>query len=46
MVGAHPAQDKKKGADRGIDGVIVFGEGQGKYQKMLVSVKAATSTPP
>ncbi|MCX5888516.1 MAG: DNA methyltransferase [Deltaproteobacteria bacterium] len=40
MVGAHPAQDKKKGADRGIDGVIVFGEGQGKYQKMLVSVKS------
>ncbi len=40
MVGAHPAQDKKKGADRGIDGIIVFGEGQGKYQKLLVSVKS------
>jgi site-specific DNA-methyltransferase (adenine-specific) len=40
MVGAHPAQDKKKGADRGIDGVIVFGEGQGKYQRMLISVKS------
>jgi site-specific DNA-methyltransferase (adenine-specific) len=40
MVNAHPAQDKKKGADRGIDGVIVFAEGQGKYQKMLISVKS------
>jgi len=40
LVNAHPAQDKKKGADRGIDGVIVFGEGQGQYQKMLVSVKS------
>jgi site-specific DNA-methyltransferase (adenine-specific) len=40
MVGAYPARDQKKGADRGIDGVIVFGEGQGKYQKMLVSVKS------
>ena len=40
LVNAHPAQDKKKGADRGIDGVIVCGEGQGQYQKMLVSVKS------
>jgi len=42
MAGAYPARDKKKGADRGIDGVIVFKEAPGKYQKVLVSVKSGS----
>jgi hypothetical protein len=41
MVDARPAQDKKKGADRSIDGVIYFQEKTGgKYHKIIVQVKS------
>ena len=41
MVGAHPAQDKKKGADKGVDGVIYFkDDASGKYKKIIVQVKS------
>jgi site-specific DNA-methyltransferase (adenine-specific) len=38
MVGAQ-GKEYKKGADRGIDGVITFEDKPGDYQKALVSVK-------
>jgi len=42
MVDARPAQDKKKGADRSIDGVIYFQEKSGgKYHKIIVQVKSS-----
>ena len=41
MVEARPAQDKKKGADRGVDGIIHFSDDQsGKYKKLIVQVKS------
>jgi len=41
MVDARPAQDKRKGADRGIDGVIYFQERQGsKTRKIIIQVKS------
>jgi site-specific DNA-methyltransferase (adenine-specific) len=41
MVEAAPAQDKKKGADRGVDGVIYFQEkNDGDYRKIAVQVKS------
>ncbi|MGA9820271.1 MAG: DNA methyltransferase [Desulfobaccales bacterium] len=41
MVDAHPAQDKKKGADRGVDGVLYFQEkADGPYYKIIVQVKS------
>jgi site-specific DNA-methyltransferase (adenine-specific) len=41
MVEAAPAQDKKKGADRGVDGVIYFQEkDDGPYHKIIVQVKS------
>jgi len=41
MVDARPAQDKKKGADRSIDGVIFFQEKTGgPYHKIIVQVKS------
>ncbi len=40
LVGAHPYQDKKKGADSGIDGLIYFMDSEdGEYKKIIVSVK-------
>ena len=40
-VGARPAQDKKKGADSGVDGVIHFDDdNSGKYKKVLIQVKS------
>lgn len=40
LVGAHPYQDKKKGADSGIDGLIYFLDDEdGEYKKIIVSVK-------
>ncbi len=43
MVDARPAQDKRKGADRGIDGVIYFQERQGgKTRKIIVQVKSGS----
>jgi len=41
MVDAAPAQDKKKGADRGVDGVLYFQEkDDGPYHKVIVQVKS------
>jgi site-specific DNA-methyltransferase (adenine-specific) len=41
LVDAAPAQDKKKGADRGVDGVIYFQEtDDGPYHKIIVQVKS------
>jgi hypothetical protein len=41
MVEAAPAQDKKKGADRGVDGVLYFQEkDDGPYYKIIVQVKS------
>ena len=41
LVGAQPAQDKKKGADKGVDGLIYFIDNtEGKLKKILVQVKS------
>ncbi len=41
LVDAAPAQDKRKGADRGVDGVLYFQEkDDGAYQKIIVQVKS------
>ncbi|MGA7579510.1 MAG: DNA methyltransferase [Desulfobaccales bacterium] len=41
LVDAAPAQDKRKGADRGVDGVLYFQEkADGPYQKIIVQVKS------
>ena len=41
LVNATPAQDKKKGADRGVDGVIYFkDDAGGQYKKIIVQVKS------
>jgi site-specific DNA-methyltransferase (adenine-specific) len=41
LVDAAPAQDKKKGADRGVDGVLYFQEkDDGPYHKIVVQVKS------
>lgn len=42
LVNAVPFQNKKKGADSGIDGIIYFDDGEGhtgKYGKIIISVK-------
>lgn len=40
LVGARP-EDEKKGADKGIDGKIVFqGDGPGVFENVILSVKA------
>ncbi len=45
LVGARPAQDKKKGADSGIDGYInFFDDGSGKAKKIVVQVKSGHVT--
>ena len=45
MVDARPAQDKKKGADTGIDGFINFFDDQsGKAKKIIVQVKSGHVT--
>jgi len=45
LVDAKPAQDKKKGADTGIDGYInFFDDGSGKAKKIIVSVKSGHVT--
>jgi len=44
LVGARPV-DEKKGADKGIDGKIVFeGDGAGKFESVILSVKAGHVT--
>lgn len=41
LVGARPAQDKKKGADTGVDGLIYFDDdGSGIPKKVVVQVKS------
>ena len=41
MVDASPAQDKKKGADRGVDGKLYFQEkDDGPYREIIVQVKS------
>jgi site-specific DNA-methyltransferase (adenine-specific) len=41
LVDAQPAQDKKKGADKGIDGLIYFlDNAKGEVKKALVQVKS------
>ena len=41
LVEAQPAQDKKKGADKGIDGLIYFiDNAAGKVKRVLVQVKS------
>jgi len=45
LVGARPEQEKK-GADKGIDGKIVFqGDTAGKFESVIISVKAGHITP-
>lgn len=44
LVGARPVEGKK-GADKGIDGKIIFqGEGVGKFESVIISVKAGGVT--
>ena len=41
LVDAHPAQDKRKGADRGIDGyVYFFDDDSGQAKRIVVQVKS------
>uniref|UniRef100_A0A7C2ZYA7 Site-specific DNA-methyltransferase n=1 Tax=Thermorudis sp. TaxID=1969470 RepID=A0A7C2ZYA7_9BACT len=41
LVDAHPAQDKRKGADRGIDGFIYFfDDDSGQAKRIVVQVKS------
>ena len=41
LVEARPAQDKKKGADKGVDGLIMFfDDDSGKAKKIIVQVKS------
>jgi site-specific DNA-methyltransferase (adenine-specific) len=41
LVEARPAQDKKKGPDTGIDGIIHFtDDNTGKYKKVVIQVKS------
>lgn len=43
LVGARPVEEKK-GADKGIDGKIVFqGEAAGKFEAVIISVKAGNT---
>jgi len=47
LVDAHPAQDKKKGADKGVDGLIYFiDNAEGKLKRILVQVKSGHVTRP
>jgi len=40
-VGAYPAQDKKKGADSGVDGIIkFFDDNSGNPKKIVIQVKS------
>ncbi|HEY3316585.1 MAG TPA: DNA methyltransferase [Bacillota bacterium] len=46
LVGARPGQDKKKGADTGIDGCInFFDDESGKAKTIVVQVKSGHTTP-
>lgn len=40
LVGARPVGDKKKGADKGIDGIAYFSDEKSMHKKVIVSVKS------
>ncbi len=40
LVGARPAGSKKKGPDKGIDGIAYFTDEKNKHKKIIVSVKS------
>lgn len=45
LVGARPAQDKKKGADAGIDGVLrFFDDDSGQAKTVIIQVKSGNVT--
>jgi site-specific DNA-methyltransferase (adenine-specific) len=44
-LGAQPLDDRKKGRDRGIDGVIPFIEGKTDRKRVIVSVKSGNVGP-
>ncbi|HMS56740.1 MAG TPA: restriction endonuclease [Fimbriimonadaceae bacterium] len=44
MLGAQ-GKEYKKGADRGIDGIVNFTDGAGEYKRAVISVKGGASTP-
>lgn len=44
MLGAQ-GKEYKKGADRGIDGIINFLDGPSEYKRAVISVKGGNSTP-
>ena len=47
LVDAAPAQDKKKGADKGVDGILYFQEkDDGPYHKIIVQVKSGHAGAP
>lgn len=47
LVEAQPAQDKKKGADKGIDGLIYFiDNAEGKLKRIVVQVKSGHVSAP
>jgi site-specific DNA-methyltransferase (adenine-specific) len=47
LVDAFPAQDKKKGADKGVDGVIYFkDDAGGAHKKIIVQVKSGHVSAP
>ncbi len=39
LAGGRPAQDKRKGADKGVDGVIPFIEGKDFIRKAIIQIK-------
>ena len=43
LAGGRPAQDKRKGADRGLDGLIYFSDdGSGKAKRIAIQVKSGS----
>ena len=47
LVDARPAQDKKKGADRGVDGhIYFFDDNSGKAKQVIVQVKSGNVRAP
>lgn len=45
LVGAQPMSDRKKGSDKGIDGVIPFIEGRDGLKRVIVQVKSGKVNP-
>ncbi len=44
-LGALPLGDRKKGSDRGVDGIIPFLEGKSERRRVIVQVKSGTVGP-